>query len=348
MTELIKMLKIWLACLQPSLGVLGVAMLLFSPLCASAAQKKVGASLENAKQQPSTNNAASVKVEQQLRPTEIAETPDMAIRQLAINTLRLSGVGASGLAIQNPKFKQNSPSPSQISTKRSTSPSTSAVAQSPDSTEATNRTFTPGTFEFKSAPTFSSNSDIDLSSRFSVNSRASSAKTVTADKPTETPVPSASSDPFSLILPQLQQVLGLTPQGDKTAKIQNAPRSNDPLTAVQNGLKELLGQNQAVASKVKTIDPNANSVATLLSPHTSANSGVSLNVSNAKAYAIVPKFDIPSAHQINKFSIRQVSADSTVPLTGGVSFLPSTARGRSNLGGLILGDRASTVYSTSL
>lgn len=335
MTEPIKMLKIWLACLQPSLGVLGMAMLLCSPLCANAAEKAPGMSKKSVKQQLSTGKA---KVEQQIRPTEIAITPDMAVRQLAIRTLRLSGVGESGLAIENPQFKQNIPSKNRLSTKRSINSATRSIAQSQAPERSTNSTFAPGTFEFKSAPTFSSNSDLNLSSQFSVNSRSTPAKIVSTAKRTETALPS-SSDPFSLILPQLRQVLGLAPQGDKTAKMPNAPVSNDPVAAVPKGLQELLGGGVNVSSKVKTIDPNANALTAFLSPPPSANSGVSLNLSTAKAYATVPKFDIPTAHRINKSSVRQISADLNIA---------STVYGRNNLGGLILGDRSEPVYSISL
>jgi hypothetical protein len=88
------MFKIWLNWLQPSLGVLGTALVLSNPLCSIASPILAAANQTNKSpaQPPKWSSAKSggTNIDQELLKG-IATTPDQAVRQLAINTMVTSG-----------------------------------------------------------------------------------------------------------------------------------------------------------------------------------------------------------------------------------------------------------------
>lgn len=88
------MLKIWLTWLQPSLGILGVLLVLSSPLCSFAADKpsQVGHPSKNSAKQPQLRAviAGGTTIEKELQLSGIAGTPDLAVRQLAVGAMTVS------------------------------------------------------------------------------------------------------------------------------------------------------------------------------------------------------------------------------------------------------------------
>lgn len=89
------MLKIWLTWLQPSVGVLGTALVLSSPLCSYAATKP--ATVRNITKvstqvSPWSNlKANGTRIDRELL-SGVAPTPDLAVRQLAVNSIGSKGL----------------------------------------------------------------------------------------------------------------------------------------------------------------------------------------------------------------------------------------------------------------
>jgi hypothetical protein len=77
------MLKIWLTWLQPSLGVLGVMLVLTSPIYSLAAQKPSTVNRASKAVQSKSVVAGATKAPTGVELTGIAATPDLAVRQLA-------------------------------------------------------------------------------------------------------------------------------------------------------------------------------------------------------------------------------------------------------------------------
>jgi hypothetical protein len=117
------MLKIWLTWLQPSVGILGTALVLSSPLCSLAAPLSTANTRSSKAPVPSPQwssvKSSGTNIDQSLLKG-IANTPDQAVRQLAISTMTTSGsrpTATTAKAAQNfdplasfigttPRFKQ--------------------------------------------------------------------------------------------------------------------------------------------------------------------------------------------------------------------------------------------------
>ncbi|WP_373547775.1 hypothetical protein [Chamaesiphon sp.] len=86
------MLKIWLTWLQPSLGLLGTALLLSEPFCTYAATKPsaIRHTGKTSTQSQWSNATIGTTIDKDLL-TGIPATPDFAVRQLAINAMAKSG-----------------------------------------------------------------------------------------------------------------------------------------------------------------------------------------------------------------------------------------------------------------
>lgn len=83
------MLKIWLTWLQPSLGLLGAALILLSPFAAYAEIKPANTSAKKSLAQStqwSSIRTNGTRIDRELS-AEVAMTPDQAVRQIAIGTL---------------------------------------------------------------------------------------------------------------------------------------------------------------------------------------------------------------------------------------------------------------------
>jgi hypothetical protein len=100
------MLKIWLTWLQPSLGILGTALVLSNPLCSNAANKPTVANKVSTQPlQWSGVRSSSTKIAPQLL-NGIAMTPDVAIRQLAIGSMGTTGLQPNNFTSKIPQRSQ--------------------------------------------------------------------------------------------------------------------------------------------------------------------------------------------------------------------------------------------------
>jgi hypothetical protein len=88
------MLKIWLTWLQPSLGLLGTALVLSEPFYAYAATKpatRIASKVPTQISQWSSARSNGTRIDKELL-SGIAPTPDLAVRQLALEAMGTSGV----------------------------------------------------------------------------------------------------------------------------------------------------------------------------------------------------------------------------------------------------------------
>ncbi len=332
------MLKIWLTWLQPSLGVFGIALVLFSALSSSAAPKPTGAvTAKTPKPQQHVANTAGTTIDRELSLSGVSATPDFAVRQLAISTMMSSGIKPSSVAIKAPQFNPDAlasfVSPTKglqnLSARSTTKPQ--FVKHSVAAAVATSSLVQPKAAMPVVPGLFIGNSDVRLSSQFlpsnQPQARASAVKLIATTTPTAAMLAASKSiaDPFPVVLPQRMQALRLTPEIASVPTIQTlptAPTANDPIASIPAGLQQLLG-NEPSRQPTATIAPvaKAPSVKTnalvalsqLISPETTVAStvtarGASLQLNTAQAYASMPKFNIPGAKLSNVVATRQLQA----------------------------------------
>jgi hypothetical protein len=100
------MLKIWLTWLQPSVGVLGTALVLSSPLCSLAAPLSTATNRVSKAPTPSPQwssvKSSGTNIDKALLKG-IANTPDQAVRQLAISTMTTSGTRSTATTAKAPQ-----------------------------------------------------------------------------------------------------------------------------------------------------------------------------------------------------------------------------------------------------
>jgi hypothetical protein len=271
------MLKIWLTWLQPSVGVLGTALVLSNPFCTYAATKPV--TVRNNVKAPtptsqwSTTRANGTTIDRELL-SGIATTPDLAVRQLAIDSM-----GAPGTPFGSPVSKVR---PSKRSPLASfTSPSTKAQQLS---TRLNSKLAQP-----------QKNSDVAAAIARAINPQASvpvprvyigNTKVRTASKftPTKQPVAQAveigaptplsammasktAIDPFPVVRPELMQKLERMPVAKNVPAIKTAPYAINPIATIPTtkqsvGSKVIVPQakatSQAQVTPLHSLDPIAN------------------------------------------------------------------------------------------
>lgn len=94
------MLKIWLTWLQPSLGLLGTALIISEPFYVYAATKPATRSASKVPTQVSQWSSAranGTRIDKELL-SGIAPTPDLAVRQLALAAMGTTGMPSTGIA----------------------------------------------------------------------------------------------------------------------------------------------------------------------------------------------------------------------------------------------------------
>ncbi len=326
------MLKIWLTWLQPSLGVLGVAMLLSSPLASSAVTKPTGAATTKLPKQQPIASTPGTTIDRELQSIAVPTTPDMAVRQLAIGTMANSSSYAPKLSARTPQKFTNTNnnalasflSPTEglqnlATAKPQFVKHAVASATATKSLQAKASVIVPGLTI--------GNSDVHLSSRFlpsgrterpSLTAKLIASPTLTTGILASTPVAS----PYPVVLPQQMKGLRLTPEIANLPKMQiSVPQSNDVVGSIPSGLQRLLG-NEPIRQPIASIAPIAKAVSPksdttlalsqLISPEaptaTLSARGASLQLNTAQVYASVPKFDLPSATISNPVSNRQLQA----------------------------------------
>jgi hypothetical protein len=256
------MLKTWLTWLQPGVSGLGILLLVASPLCSIAAPKpKTFTNTKAASQQPqwsvaSIGGAAISKKE--VQSSGIAATPDVAVRQLALNSMATTGIPsvASNLRRDSRSALAGLHSPAM----RSQNLSASAAANMPMAPVV------PGIFI--------GNSDVRMPSKFLPSGRPV-AQTVSAGKAIGSPISLSAmvttpkvkaGDPFPVVTPELMQKLGSTPTIASARSAGQAIHSLDPIAVIPSGSSQratkVIGSSIVASSKlqpgtVQSLDPIA-------------------------------------------------------------------------------------------
>jgi hypothetical protein len=209
------MLKIWLTWLQPSLGIVGVLLVLASPLYSLAVEK------------PSTVNRASkaakvvtgsVKAPTGVELAGITATPDLAVRQLAVGALEPTNIKANAVAA---KAKQQSnrdaldafltPSTPKVAKNKATEPK---LAKSPLNT-ALART-TPARATVPVTGIFIGNSEVRGASKYNPSISRSVQPIASTEIGAPTPLSAMIGapkkvSPYPVVSPETMQQLGNNP-----------------------------------------------------------------------------------------------------------------------------------------
>jgi hypothetical protein len=330
------MLKIWLNWLQPSLGVFGTALVIANPLYSSAAPRPV--SVNNAtKAAPLPTAWSSVKssvgtttIDRDLL-VGIGATPDMAVRQLAIDSISASGAKSTVAVVANrkslatltaPAARSNSLSAKASKTKTVKNAITAALAPATKA-QAKSNVLVPGLFI--------GTGDVRVADRFLPTIKPTARRnplTKASAKPAARlgmVAASTSSDPYPVVRPELMQKLQSTSVAVSIPAIKATPRtlapiastttrlplvettsSSDPIAGIPSGLQSLLGNSLndrptiATTPVAKAITNKSNSFVALkqlISPAVNTASvsisAGSLQLATAQAYTSAPKFSIP-------------------------------------------------------
>ncbi len=299
------MLKIQLTWLQPSLGLLGVALLLCAPMAASAAPKSAVATKTPKHKTVATSTTGSV-------------TPDMAVRQLALDTMAQSGVNTPSAAALNIPQSNLQPLasflpptavktvPAQIATKPSLVQHSVAAAVTTKASRSSSTAIVPGLFIGRAE--VSSPSNISPAPAFT-------ARLIAAPKPTaEMFAGAAAATPFPVVMPAQMQGLKFNQKIASIPNVQTTPESSNPIASIPAGLQRILGNAPIgqpnvvpVAPIAKTVAPKSDALYALnrlVSPETSVAPmttarGASLQLGTAQAYALAPQFNLSGTKTSN-------------------------------------------------
>jgi hypothetical protein len=323
------MSKIWLTWLQPSLGVLGTALVLSNPLCSSAAPNSgTNASTKVPAPYPSWSGLKSTgtNIDKQLLKG-IPTTPDQAVRQLAIDTMasgsKPSVATAKGTQNFDPlasftgapvRFQQLS-----AKAKKPVQMKQSIAAALNPTTKAKTKVVVPGlaigTADVRVAtqvlPTVKPAAVV-------ATARVSAPVQLAAMVPDQT---EKVATPFPVVRPELMQKLEANSVvAGRVADVKTASRdlrsiglpkvidtiSINPVASIPNGLQQLLGNNLDGSIKVsvvpvsKATGPNFRSMSALtklVSPSElvapASVTTASLRLATAQSYTNVVKFSIP-------------------------------------------------------
>ena len=323
------MSKIWLTWLQPSLGVLGTALVLSNPLCSSAAPNSgTSASTKVPAPYPTWSGIKSTgtNIDKQLLKG-VATTPDQAVRQLAIDTMASGSKPAvtaakgsqnfdplasfTGAPVRFQQLSAKVKKPAQIKQ--------SIVAALNPATTVKTKVVVPGLAI--------GTGDVRVSSQFLPTLKpAVSVATASTSTPVQltATVPAKTEQvatPYPVVRPELMQKLQATPiVASRVAEVKTASRdlrsiglsraidqiSINPVAAIPNGLQQLLGNNLdgsikvSVAPVSKATGPNFRSISALtklVSPSElvapASVTTASLRLATAQSYTSAPKFSIP-------------------------------------------------------
>jgi hypothetical protein len=326
------MSKIWLTWLQPSLGVLGTALVLSNPLCSSAAPNSgTTASTKGSRSYPSWSGIKSTgtNIDKELLKG-IPTSPDQAVRQLAIDTMATSGKQPSFATAKVPqKFDPlasftGAPARFQQLSAKATKPiqmkQSIAAALNP-TTKAKTKVVVPGlaigTGDVRVSslvlPTVKPAAPTAVATaRVSTPAQLSAMVSDKSDKSVATP--------FPVVRPELMQKLQANPVVASVADVKTASRdlrsiglpkaidsiSINPVASIPNGLQQLLGNNLdgsikvAIVPVARATGPNFRSMAALtklVSPSElvapASVTTASLRLATAQSYTNVVKFSIP-------------------------------------------------------
>jgi hypothetical protein len=324
------MLKIWLTWLQPSLGILGVLLVISNAISAQAASIATRSDANKVSNghspQKTGKSTVPAPVAQQQRVPAVSSglasvTPDVAVRQLALDTIAISESKSPSIASKAPLARVILPS-----TGIGSIGANSTRAEFVNNPVAT-VTSTP---RFPSAPIvaglFIGNSSGSASSQFGSPSPAvvPVAKSITVPTPTATVTAEAiTAEPFPAMRPEQMAKADLTP----SVATQTAPQSSSQVNNIQNflgnepnrtqtagtldttvasGLQNILGSEaktiptDSVAPIARSIPGTTDSISALsqlVAPAAKTaptnTSGASLQLATSRSYDSAAQFDLP-------------------------------------------------------
>jgi hypothetical protein len=320
------MLKIWLTWLQPSLGVLGTALVLSNPFCSIAAPilsatPRISKAPTQAPQWSTAKSSISTSLDKNLLKG-IPATPDLAVRQLAINTMGNSGIP---VVVTTAKVSDNFDPLSNFTGTTTKVPQLAAKAtqrqrQQPvvapviQASKPQPQTIVPGLAI--------GTSDVRVSERV-LPTVKSTLVASTAPVPVLSAAPAKTvATPYPVVRPELMDKLQAAPAiatvtNIKTASqhinfgaistgLPKAVNTINPVASIPAELQKLLNNNFDSSIKViavpvaKATGPNFRSMAALnhlvsasekIAPATV--SLTSFQLATAQSYSNVPKFSIP-------------------------------------------------------
>jgi hypothetical protein len=293
------MLKIWLTWLQPSVGVLGTALVLASPLCSIAAPLLTAKTPAGKAPAPSSQwsslKSGGTNIDQALLKG-IATTPDQAVRQLAISTMVTSGTRSTATAAKAPQnfdplasFTGTTPKFQQLSAKATKKPQLlkqSVTAALTQASKPKTTVVVPGlAIGSEKIRTIQPVAVVKPAPQLTT----ATTKVWAANSPQLAAIAPSVSTPFPVVRPELMQKLETTPVvASKLADIKTASRdlksigvvspglpkaidsfSINPIASIPNGLQQLLGNNldgsikTVVVPVAKATGPNFRSISAL-------------------------------------------------------------------------------------
>jgi hypothetical protein len=348
------MLKIWLTWLQPSLGILGAALVLCNPLATYAATKAAPNSVA-AKKTPAQSTQWSslrsngTRIDSELS-SAVAITPDMAVRQMAVGTLSSSSMAAPASIPQiKPiakapqqsnrsligKFVPPATKVGQISTKAPTKKVGQLVSKATKPRQIDNSVAEALARASKPLPLvpvpglFIGTADVKLSKQVLPAPKPLAGAIASTEIGAPTPLSAMmgskpiAADPFPVVRPELMQKIqrtGATMASVPTTKA--APVvSLDPIAAIPTR------KNTKVVADIKAIAPNS------LDPIANIPSGLQQILGNKlddrEIVATAPS--TKTGTNVNSIAaIQQIVAPESTPTISAASLRLATARAYSN------------------
>jgi hypothetical protein len=272
------MLKIWLTWLQPSLGVLGTALLLSSTLCVRAATKPAAVRVTQKApaqvSQWSTIKTSGTRIDREL-VNRVAPTPDLAVRQLAINSMAVPAVPAPSAAIEIRPHRRTyassviSPSLKKQNLSAKATKFQPQNRQNNDVASALSRAINPSSSPIPVPGIYIGNSNGNTASKFAPKV---APKAVVRSTPVATeigaPTPLSAMmaaktavDPFPVVRPELMEKLdrmpitASAPTIDKTAPSALNPIATIPPKASKTILSNVVSPQ--ATTPIRSLDPIA-------------------------------------------------------------------------------------------
>ncbi len=292
------MLKIWLTWLQPSLGLLGTALVLSEPFCAYAATKPSAArstvKVPTQISQWSSARSTGTRIDKELL-SGIAPTPDLAVRQLAIDAMGTSGIPATNTLAKANQSKRATAFDRFVSPSAKLPKSAARVSKLAKPHRVNNsvaaalaRAINP---EVTVPGLYIGKTDVRVAKRFLPTAKPvaqpiSTATEIGAPTPLSAMMANkAAIDPFPVVRPELMQKLQQAPvtasvPATKTKKLPVVAHSLDPIATLQSGKPH--------AAVFKTIVPKNPTVTHSLDPIAAIPTGLQrLLGNNLKPQSIV-------------------------------------------------------------
>ncbi len=217
------MLKIWLTWLQPSLGILGIVLVLTSPLYSVAAQPNT-VSRASKTTQPKSIVASTNNVPTGIELTGIAATPDLAVRQLANDALNQTKAPVVSAVTTKNRQQSNrdaldsflTPPTAKVAATKATKPKSVKL---PVTNKALARTAPKTTVPV--AGLFIGNSEARGASKYSPDTSAAFKPIASAEIGAPTPLSAMMAapktvSPYPVVSPEMMQKLGKNPAVAKT------------------------------------------------------------------------------------------------------------------------------------